>query len=87
MPVDTPRANVVECEQTGAHVTLMKGLITDCGAEVARRKDSEGWCRVEGTQVPPLIEPDGRISRIRLSEVVRRNGYRFHATVVGIVQS
>jgi len=43
--------------------------------------------RVEGTQVPPLIEPDGRISRIRLSEVVHRNGYRFHATVVGIFQS
>src|SRR5947207_5357487 len=38
MPRDTPRANVVECEQTGAHVTLMAGLITDCGAELARRK-------------------------------------------------
>ena len=37
--------------------------------------------------MPPLIEPDGRISRIRLSEVVHRNGYRFHATVVGIFQS
>ena len=31
MPRDTPRANVIECEQTGAHVTLMDGLITDCG--------------------------------------------------------
>src|SRR4026209_1164842 len=39
MPRDTPVANVVECKQTGAHVTLMDGLITDCGAEVARRKD------------------------------------------------
>ncbi|HKC63199.1 MAG TPA: pyridoxal-phosphate dependent enzyme, partial [Pyrinomonadaceae bacterium] len=37
MPKDTPRANVIECEQTGAHVNLMDGLITDCGAEVARR--------------------------------------------------
>ncbi len=37
MPRDTPRANVVECEQTGARVTLLEGLITDCGAEVARR--------------------------------------------------
>src|SRR6185503_19577124 len=46
MPQDTPRANVVECEQTGAHVTLMAGLITDCGAEVARRKDAEGWFEV-----------------------------------------
>ena len=39
MPRDTPRANIVECEQTGAEVTLMDGLITDCGAEVARRKN------------------------------------------------
>ena len=40
MPDDTPRANVVECEQTGAHVTLMAGLITDCGAEVGATKRS-----------------------------------------------
>src|SRR5712691_11051500 len=25
MPKDTPRANVIECDQTGAHVTLMDG--------------------------------------------------------------
>src|ERR1700694_4681229 len=43
MPNDTPRANVVECEQTGAEITLMAGLITDCGAEVGRRKDAAGW--------------------------------------------
>src|SRR6266849_6817342 len=43
MPNDTPRANVIECEQTGANVTLMEGLITDCGAEVARWKEAEGW--------------------------------------------
>src|SRR6202165_2249727 len=42
MPRDTPKANVVECEQTGAHVTLMKGLITDCGAEVGRGKAAGG---------------------------------------------
>ena len=40
MPRDTPRANVVECEQTGAHVTLMDGLITDCGAEVGAAQRS-----------------------------------------------
>ena len=44
MPRDTPRANIVECEVAGAHVTLVDGLITDCGAEVARRKESEGDC-------------------------------------------
>jgi threonine synthase len=56
MPEDTPRANVIECEQTGAHVTLMKGLITDCGAEVARRKDAEGWFDVSTLKEPYRVE-------------------------------
>jgi len=56
MPRDTPRANVVECEQTGAHVTLMDGLITDCGAEVGRRKEKEGWFDVSTLKEPYRIE-------------------------------
>jgi threonine synthase len=56
MPKDTPRANVIECEQTGAHVTLMDGLITDCGAEVARRKDTEGWFDVSTLKEPYRVE-------------------------------
>ncbi len=56
MPKDTPRANVIECEQTGAHVTLVDGLITDCGAEVARRKDAEGWFDVSTLKEPYRIE-------------------------------
>ena len=56
MPDDTPRANVIECEQTGAHVTLMPGLITDCGAEVARRKEAEGWFDVSTLKEPYRVE-------------------------------
>jgi threonine synthase len=56
MPRDTPRANIVECEQTGAHVTLIDGLITDCGAEVARRKDAEGWFDVSTLKEPYRVE-------------------------------
>lgn len=56
MPRDTPRANVIECEQTGAHVTLMDGLITDCGAEVGRRKAEEGWFDVSTLKEPYRIE-------------------------------
>ena len=56
MPRDTPRANIVECEQTGAHVTLLDGLITDCGAEVARRKDAEGWFDVSTLKEPYRVE-------------------------------
>ncbi len=56
MPKDTPRANVVECEQTGARVTLMDGLITDCGAEVGRRKEAEGWFDVSTLKEPYRVE-------------------------------
>jgi len=56
MPRDTPRANVVECEQTGARVTLMDGLITDCGAEVGRRKAQEGWFDVSTLKEPYRVE-------------------------------
>ena len=56
MPRDTPRANVVECTMLGAHVTLIDGLITDCGAEVARRKDAEGWFDVSTLKEPYRVE-------------------------------
>src|SRR5438477_2182474 len=56
MPRDTPRANVIECEQTGARVTLLDGLITDCGAEVARRKEAEGWFDVSTLKEPYRVE-------------------------------
>src|SRR6266478_4120654 len=56
MPRHPPRANVIECEQTGAHVTLMEGLITDCGAEVGRRKEAEGWFDVSTLKEPYRIE-------------------------------
>jgi threonine synthase len=56
MPADTPRANIVECEQTGAHVTLVDGLITDCGKIVAERKDAEGWFDVSTLKEPYRVE-------------------------------
>lgn len=56
MPADTPRANVIECQQTGANVTLIDGLITDCGAEIARRKDLAGWFDVSTLKEPYRVE-------------------------------
>ena len=41
MPTDVPLANRLECERTGAHVSLVDGLITDCGKLVAERKEYE----------------------------------------------
>jgi threonine synthase len=56
MPRDTPRANIVECEISGAHVTLIDGLITECGAEVARRKEAHGWFDVSTMKEPYRVE-------------------------------
>jgi threonine synthase len=56
MPRDTPRANIVECEQLGARVALIDGLITDCGTEIARRREKEGWFDVSTLQEPYRIE-------------------------------
>ncbi|MEP6699651.1 MAG: threonine synthase [Verrucomicrobiota bacterium] len=56
MPNDTPRANIIECRELGAHVTLINGLITDCGAEIARRKDAEGWFDMSTLKEPYRVE-------------------------------
>ena len=56
MPSDTPRANIIECEVAGAHVRLIDGLITDCGAEVGRLKESEGWFEVSTLKEPYRVE-------------------------------
>jgi len=56
MPSDTPRANIIECRELGARVTLINGLITDCGAEIARRKTKEGWFDVSTLKEPYRVE-------------------------------
>lgn len=56
MPSDTPRANIVECEQTGAKITLVDGLITDCGKIIAERKEAEGWFDVSTLKEPYRVE-------------------------------
>ena len=56
MPRDTPRANITECYELGAHVTLIDGLITDCGAEIGRRKAKEGWFDMSTLKEPYRVE-------------------------------
>jgi threonine synthase len=56
MPRDTPRANIIECRELGAHVTLIDGLITDCAAEIERRKAKEGWFDMSTLKEPYRIE-------------------------------
>jgi threonine synthase len=56
MPRDTPQANIIECRELGAHVRLIDGLITDCGAEIARRKTKEGWFDMSTLKEPYRVE-------------------------------
>ena len=56
MPRDVPRANAIECEAMGAHVTLVDGLISDCGRIVAERREAEGWFEVSTLKEPYRIE-------------------------------
>jgi threonine synthase len=56
MPRDVPQANYIECKAFGANVTLVDGLISDCGRMVAERKDAEGWFDVSTLKEPYRIE-------------------------------
>jgi threonine synthase len=56
MPKDVPLANRVECEAYGAHLTLVDGLISDCGRMVAERKGPEGWFDISTLKEPFRVE-------------------------------
>ncbi len=56
MPKDVPQANYIECSATGAHVTLVDGLISDCARIVGERKSAEGWFEVSTLKEPYRIE-------------------------------
>jgi threonine synthase len=56
MPKDVPQSNFLECVASGAKVTLVDGLISDCGRIVAERKAQEGWFEVSTLKEPYRIE-------------------------------
>jgi threonine synthase len=56
MPKDVPIANRLEVEAAGAHLTLVDGLISDCGRMVAERKEKEGWFDLSTLKEPFRIE-------------------------------
>jgi len=56
MPKDVPIANRMECDYYGAHVTLVDGLISDCGRMVAERKEKEAWFDVSTLKEPFRVE-------------------------------
>ena len=56
MPQDVPQANFIECKAYGANVTLVNGLISDCGRIVAERAPREGWFDISTLKEPYRIE-------------------------------
>ena len=55
-PADTPEINVREIALAGAHVTLVDGLINDCGRRVAEGRERMGWFDVSTLKEPYRIE-------------------------------
>jgi threonine synthase len=56
MPKDVPLANRIECENYGARVTLVGGLISECARMLTERKDKEGWFDVSTLKEPYRVE-------------------------------
>jgi threonine synthase len=77
MPRDVPFANYVEATMYGAKVTLVDGLISDCGRMVAERKDKEGWFDISTLKEPFRIEGKKTMGY----ELVEQLGWEYPAAV------
>ncbi|MBI3960744.1 MAG: threonine synthase [Chloroflexi bacterium] len=56
MPADVPMTFRVECKILGAEVTLVDGLITDCGVKVREGAQKYGWFDVSTLKEPYRLE-------------------------------
>lgn len=56
MPRDVPSLFQVECRELGANVTLVDGLINDCGVKVREGVAAHGWFDVSTLKEPYRIE-------------------------------
>jgi threonine synthase len=56
MPKDVPLPFVAECKALGAEITLIDGLITDCGKAAAEGVKDFGWFDVSTLKEPYRIE-------------------------------
>jgi len=77
MPKDVPFANYVEATMYGAKVTLVDGLISDCGRMVAERKEKEGWFDISTLKEPFRIEGKKTMGY----ELVEQLGWEYPAAV------
>jgi threonine synthase len=77
MPKDVPFANYVEATMYGAKVTLVDGLISDCGRIVAERKEKEGWFDISTLKEPFRVEGKKTMGY----ELVEQLGWEYPAAV------
>ncbi len=56
MPADVPAMFRTECAELGASVTLVDGLITDCGVKVREGVQQHGWFDVSTLREPYRVE-------------------------------
>jgi|TARA_B100002003_G_scaffold247760_1_gene279979 threonine synthase len=56
MPKDVPLANRIECEAYGANVTLIDGLITDCGNASAKAAEKYEFFDISTMKEPYRVE-------------------------------
>jgi threonine synthase len=56
MPAETPKANIVECQITGAEVILVDGLISDAAKKVRERTSHEKWFDMSTFKEPYRLE-------------------------------
>jgi len=77
MPKDVPFANYLEAVLYGAKVTLVDGLISDCGRMVAERKEREGWFDISTLKEPFRIEGKKTMGY----ELVEQLGWEYPAAV------
>jgi len=56
MPADVPQPFVIECRVLGADVTLINGVITDCGPAAREGIEKYGWFDVSTLKEPYRLE-------------------------------
>jgi len=78
MPRDVPFANYVEAVAYGANVTLVNGLISDCGHMVAERKEKEGWFDISTLKEPFRVEGKKTMGY----ELVEQLGWKYPDAVI-----
>ena len=78
MPKDVPIANRIEVEASGAHLTLVDGLISDCGRMVAEQKDKEGWFDMSTLKEPFRVEGKKTMGY----EVAEQLGWKLPAAIL-----